>query len=86
MHHNFSDSYFHEKLWFEGKCIGHIEGVIVFQNNPMVRQMMAGVNTDDGFLRISPPILGKPIVSSGAYEVQFRISRHRLYLRDETSR
>lgn len=58
MHHNFCDSYFHEKLWFEGKCIGHIEGVIVFQNNPIVRQMLAGVNTDDGFMRISPPILG----------------------------
>lgn len=58
MHQNFSDAYFHEKLWFEGKCIGHIEGVIVFQNNPMVRQMVAGVHTDEGFMRISSPILG----------------------------
>lgn len=58
MHQNFSDAYFHEKLWYEGKCIGHIEGVIAFQNNPMIRQMVAGVNTDSGFMRISPPVLG----------------------------
>ncbi|CEM08695.1 unnamed protein product [Vitrella brassicaformis CCMP3155] len=55
---HFFDSYFREKLWRYGKAIGHIEGIVVFQNNPTVRQLLAGVHTEDGFRRISPPILG----------------------------
>lgn len=55
----FCDSYFTEKLWFEGKCMGFIEGVVVLQNTPIVKQMMAGVHTSQGIMRISPPILGE---------------------------
>ncbi|EPT28380.1 hypothetical protein TGME49_269990 [Toxoplasma gondii ME49] len=55
---HFFDSFFREKLWLDGRCIGDIEGIIVFQNNPMMRQMYAGVHTERGFMRISPPILG----------------------------
>ncbi|KAF8823047.1 hypothetical protein IE077_000056 [Cardiosporidium cionae] len=58
MDKHFFDSYFQEKIWYDGKCMGHIEGIMVFQNNPIVRQMYAGVHTESGFMRISPPILG----------------------------
>ncbi|KAL8444967.1 hypothetical protein Emed_005936 [Eimeria media] len=54
----FFDSYFREKLWLDGKQVGTLEGVIVFQNNPVVRQVCAGVQTEKGLCRIFPPVLG----------------------------
>lgn len=54
----FYDSYFREKLWLDGKHVGVLEGVIVFQNNPVVRQVCAGVQTEKGLCRIFPPVLG----------------------------
>ncbi|KAL8427090.1 hypothetical protein Efla_006896 [Eimeria flavescens] len=54
----FFDSYFREKLWLDGKHVGTLEGVIVFQNNPVVRQVCAGVQTEKGLCRIFPLVLG----------------------------
>lgn len=58
MPRQFYDSYFREKLWLDGKRVGVLEGVIVFQNNPVVRQVCAGVHTEKGLCRIFPPVLG----------------------------
>ena len=57
-HQNYLEGFFVEKLSLNGRNIGDVEGVVIFQNNPSVRQMCAGVHTDTGFARISPPILG----------------------------
>lgn len=55
----FYDSYFKEKLWLDGKAVGFIEGVIVFQNTPILRQVYAGVQTERGLCRVFPPVLGQ---------------------------
>eukprot|EP00923_Selenidium_pygospionis_P019846 GHVN01034544.1.p1 GENE.GHVN01034544.1~~GHVN01034544.1.p1 ORF type:complete len:1561 (-),score=256.45 GHVN01034544.1:395-5077(-) len=81
MDKHFFDACFHEKLWLEGRCIGFVEGMIVFQNNPKVRQMFAGVNTDTGYQRISPPILG-----SEHKTVDFDPHRDRVELPGEVTR
>eukprot|EP00917_Polyrhabdina_sp_WS-2016_P025848 GHVP01055578.1.p1 GENE.GHVP01055578.1~~GHVP01055578.1.p1 ORF type:complete len:1209 (+),score=229.30 GHVP01055578.1:119-3745(+) len=58
---NFYDGYFLEKLWINGKCVGLIGGLIVFQHNPSVRQMLAGVHTDAGIRKSMPPIIGSEV-------------------------
>uniref|UniRef100_A0A0G4GQ96 C2 domain-containing protein n=1 Tax=Chromera velia CCMP2878 TaxID=1169474 RepID=A0A0G4GQ96_9ALVE len=58
MDKHFFDCYFHERIWSYGKCIGYLEGIILFQNNPAVAQAVAGVLTEEGPKRISPPVLG----------------------------
>lgn len=39
--------------------MGRLEGLLVFQDNPLMRQMLGGVHTESGFTRMAMPILGK---------------------------
>jgi hypothetical protein len=52
-----SHSLFYEKLWFEGKCVGYVEGIILVHHNLLVRQRSTGVSTDDGIIRVSSSII-----------------------------
>eukprot|EP00388_Colpodella_angusta_P015779 GDKJ01039081.1.p1 GENE.GDKJ01039081.1~~GDKJ01039081.1.p1 ORF type:complete len:1563 (+),score=478.59 GDKJ01039081.1:231-4691(+) len=54
---NFHDSYFKEPIWLYGRCRGYLEGLVLFQNNPVVAQMLSGVHTEEGRKRISPVIM-----------------------------
>jgi hypothetical protein len=48
---------FKEKLWYCGKCVGEISGVLTFYNLPILYQMKVGVLTKKGILFASRPIL-----------------------------
>lgn len=61
---------FREKLLLNGKCVGEIGGLIVYQNNPVVRQLAAGLQTELGVRYVSPMILGErsQVVNFDAYD------------------
>lgn len=48
---------FEEKLWFCGKHVGDISGIISFYNLPVLYQMRVGVLTKTGILFTSKPFL-----------------------------
>lgn len=40
---------FHEKIFWEGKEVGKVEGIIEIKKIPLIRQVMCGVHTESGF-------------------------------------
>ena len=48
---------FTERLWFCGKVVGEITGVISFFNLPILYQMKVGVLTKNGIFFSSRPFL-----------------------------
>jgi hypothetical protein len=50
---------FEESLWFRGKKVGYIEGIITFKVTPSVGQLVSGVMTEDGVKTASPVVVGK---------------------------
>ena len=49
---------FEEPLWFRGKKVGYIEGIISFKKTPSSAQLVSGVMTEDGVKTASPVIVG----------------------------
>ncbi|EZG88175.1 hypothetical protein GNI_005230 [Gregarina niphandrodes] len=55
---SFWDVRFDEVLWNDGRTVGRISSLIVFQDIPLLRQMFTGVSTELGYRRlISPGLL-----------------------------
>jgi len=48
---------FTEKLWYCGKEVGQINGILTFENLPILNQMKIGVLTTTGIRFTSRPIL-----------------------------
>eukprot|EP01053_Blabericola_migrator_P002766 Blabericola_migrator_1__2765@NODE_178_length_11905_cov_212_545362_g155_i0_p1_GENE_NODE_178_length_11905_cov_212_545362_g155_i0NODE_178_length_11905_cov_212_545362_g155_i0_p1_ORF_typecomplete_len1680_score241_37DUF1765/PF08578_10/3_3e03DUF1765/PF08578_10/1_8e19C2/PF00168_30/0_53C2/PF00168_30/5_1e03_NODE_178_length_11905_cov_212_545362_g155_i0683611875 len=63
---HFYDAHFSETLWNEGRSVAKLEGIVIFQDSPLIRQMMAGVHTERGFSRIAMPVLGELTSSENA--------------------
>ncbi|KAF4650315.1 hypothetical protein FOZ61_000424, partial [Perkinsus olseni] len=57
--HHFQASVFKGHLQHAGHIVGTVACVFVFQNNPVLSQLAAGVRTERGIQRVSPIILGE---------------------------
>ncbi|KAF4677945.1 WD repeat-containing protein 4 [Perkinsus chesapeaki] len=57
--HHFQASVFKGDLHHAGHIVGSVACVFVFQNNPVLSQLSAGVRTERGIQRVSPIILGE---------------------------
>lgn len=48
---------FFEKIWYEGKQIGTVSGILEMSELPYLRQMLCGIHTEEGFCRVYPSFL-----------------------------